>query len=151
MPVEFNASTDRELLALHGAYMDKLGNFLRSSQPFWCSKLGIKSGTINNLEAGLAFITTLGNASLSSGCVSLQNETERALLGAGARGWTIEKVRVGSLVMGHSAVAVYPRGKSMSDGYVFDAWLKQAPLVFTFQEWENQFRAMSIMGGARRQ
>jgi len=151
MPVDLSSSKNKGLRRLYREYVDKLGNFLSCSQPFWTSKLGIRSGTAANLEAGIAFMSTLGSTSLASGCVSLQDQTERALLGAGGTGWVVEKIRVGSAIMGHSAVAVYPEGKPMEQGYVFDPWLKQAPLVFRYSEWQGQFRVMAIWGKARQQ
>lgn len=151
MPVDLSKTDDKQLLALQEAYLDQLGTFLATNAPFWGSKMGIRSGTLTNLEQGLAYMATLGNSGLEVGCVSLQNQTERALSSAGADGWIVEKIRVGSLVMGHSAVAVYPKGKGMHQGYVFDPWLSQAPLIYDFQEWEGHFKLMSLMGGARSQ
>lgn len=151
MPEDLSNHGDKKMRSLNAAYMDKMGTFVSGNQPFWTSKAGIRSGTLSNLEAGLAYMATLGNSSLSGGCVSMQAATARALRAAGPGDWQVEEIRVGSSIMGHSAVAVYAKGSSMEEGYVFDPWLRQAPLVFSFEEWQGHFRIMSIMGGSRRQ
>ncbi len=151
MPEDLSSHGDKKMRAMFDAYMDKMGTFVSGNQPYWTSRAGIRSGTLSNLEAGLAYMATLGNSSLSGGCVSMQGETARVLRAVADVGWIVEELRVGSSVMGHSAVAVYASGSSMEQGYVFDPWLRQAPLVFTFEEWQGHFRIMSIMGGARRQ
>ncbi len=151
MPEDLSNHEDKGLQAMYDAYLDKMGTFVSGNQPFWTSRMGVRSGTLSNLEAGLAYMASLGNTSLSGGCVSMQAETARVLRAAATGGWIVEEIRIGSNVMGHSAVAVYPGGSSMEQGYVFDPWLRQSPLVFDFEEWQGHFRIMSIMGGARRQ
>ncbi|MCA9672608.1 MAG: hypothetical protein KC503_43740 [Myxococcales bacterium] len=150
MPVDL--SEHPQLAALYQAYVAQLSTHLRGARPYWNQAAGVHSGTLSNLEQGIAWMTTLGHASLDAGCVALQNQTVRALNGAGgASGWTIEKWRVGTSWYGHSAVAVYPAGGKPEDGYIFDAWLEQSPKVYGYAEWEKQFRVLGAMGKARKQ
>ena len=150
MPVNLETHSDPKLVAMYQAYMRDVGAHIRINKPYWGSALGVENGTLTNLEQGAAFILTLGNSSLATGCVALQSKTEQVLSAAGGgANWQVIPIRVGSSVMGHSAVAVYPTGSAMEKGYVFDPWITQTPLVYTFEEWENNFRLMSVMGEAR--
>lgn len=152
MPVNLSNHRDAGLAALYDAFVREVGTYIRLNRPYWGGKLGIDSGTLANLEQGASYILTFGNTSLATGCVSLQAKTEEVLRSVGGgSSWQVMPVRVGSAAMGHSAVAVYPSGKAMKDGYIFDAWISQSPQAYTFAEWENNFRLMSVLGKARRQ
>lgn len=151
MPVDLSQHDSPNLKAMNEAFNKRLGSFLRGNQPYWNAKLGLSSGTLSNLEQGLSFMATLGHSGLEAGCVSLQSQTYQTLSAAGPGDWVVEKVRVGTGAFGHSAVAVYPKGGNMAEGYVFDAWISQAPLVYTFDEWKGHFDVMSLMGSPRAQ
>ena len=67
------------------------------------------------------------------GCLDAQFYTYLCLLSVSPPPvyWNIVKVRI----PGHSAVAVYERGKTIQDGYIFDPWKTQTPIVYKFHEW----------------
>ena len=154
MPVDLSTSGDAALKQLHEAYQSRLQLYLLANRPYWASKIDIRSGTLVNLEQGISWFGTLGNSSLMAGCIELQNVTYLTLTGANPAGskWVVARWRAGNTVVGHSAIAVYPKGGLPERGYVFDPWVRQAPDVFTFREWEKMFWLLNAtMGSPHRQ
>ncbi len=45
--------------------------------------------------------------------------------------WNIDPVRI----PGHSAVAVYEKGGDLKEGYIFDPWYEQKPVIYKFDDW----------------
>jgi hypothetical protein len=154
MPVDLSKSGDAALRRLYAAYQRGLPAYLQAHRPYWSSKLGIRSGTLVNLEQGISWLATLGHSSLKAGCAELQNITYQTLTAANpsGSGWVVARWRAGNEVMGHSAVAVYPGGGSPEQGYVFDPWARQGPDVYAYAEWEKMFYLLSsTMGAPHRQ
>ena len=67
MPEDLSTHGNKGLRKLNDAYLEKMSTFVSGNQPFWTSRMGVRSGTLSNLEAGIAFMATLGNSSLSGG------------------------------------------------------------------------------------
>lgn len=67
------------------------------------------------------------------GCLECQEQTYRQLTtGVGTiKYWDIIHVTIPL----HHAVAVVEKGKRITDGYFFDPWPTQNPVVYTFDNW----------------
>lgn len=122
---------------LESAYVREVGAYVDRVRPYWSEKLG-SGGTLTNLESGLGWMVTLGNISLESGCVEMQAATYAVLTRFKPSGWQVKRIMIGA-VFEHHAVVVYQDSLTYKDGYFFDPWMYQKPLIFTYKEWIGRF------------
>lgn len=125
------------LAGLESAYMREIGAYVNRVRPYWSEQFG-SGGTLTNLESGLSWLITFGNTSLESGCVEMQAETYNVLTRFKPSGWEVRRVMIGD-VFEHHAVVVYQTGQTYKDGYFFDPWMYQKPLIFSYSEWISRF------------
>ena len=135
------------LAYLENEYVNQVGKYLEGARPYWASLIG-SGGTLTNLESGMAYLVTFGNSGLESGCVQLQAKTYNVLVKHKPVGWKIARVMIGS-VMEHHAVVVHEESKDMKSGFLFDPWVDQEPLIFTYKEWTARFPHYNIISGPK--
>ncbi len=122
---------------LESAYLKEVGAYVNLVRPYWSEKLGL-GGTLTNLESGLSWMMTLGNVGLEAGCVEMQKATYDVLIRFKPSGWQVRRIMIGD-VFEHHAVVVYQDGLTYKDGYFFDPWMYQKPLIFKYREWIGRF------------
>ena len=158
-----------ELQGMYDRYRVALGSYMRTNRLYWQKTLKLESGTLSNLEGGLAFFVLklaglasssaneAADAALKAGCTACQDETHRVLTAYVAANqqkdprlsaWKIQRYVVG-WGMEHHAVAVHQANRPVASGYVFDPWIRQEPEVYTYNTWEKLFRALRQIGKAR--
>ncbi len=139
-----------ELAAMISGYERELPVYLSASRPYWAKKLGIRSGTLTNLEQGLSWIATGGNASLDAGCLACQSKTYEVLTGVQRRfptkAYVVVRWRIG-WGMEHHAVMVHKKGDPPTvKGLLFDPWIDQTAKVYPYQAWVNHFAGLNVIG-----
>ena len=110
-------------------------------------------GTLSNLETGIAYAMESGLdyfmssslANMNSGCVAISGATYSAIEKVIPQGWTLKHLSVGN-VMEHHSVVVYKSGESFKKGFVFDSWIRQTPLIYSYSQWFKYFSKLSAIG-----
>lgn len=148
MPVSSAAKTlPDDLKPAEKLYNAKLPAYIAANRPYWSGKAGV-GGTLNNLETGLAWMLTLGKTGLATGCLDLQAQTYKIIKPLIASSWDVRFLRVGWGAE-HHAVVVFASGSSFREGFVFDPWIKQKPVIWTFSEWSKQFAGLSAISSVK--
>lgn len=68
----------------------------------------------------------------------MQAETYKVLTRFKPSGWKVKRIMIGA-VFEHHAVVVYQDNLTYKDGYFFDPWMYQKPLIFGYNEWIGRF------------
>lgn len=162
-----------ELHPLVDAYERALPPYLEASRPFWVETLGIRSGTLTNLESGMAWMmakagellshipspgqpdpqefSEMADESLKAGCIACQSKTLAVLRQAKEAhridGWLLHRYMVGN-GFEHHAVLVKPV-HGQGDPVIFDPWIHQRPEIYRVEGWHWIFSNLQVLGSAR--
>ncbi len=119
------------------------------------------NGTMTNLDQSLfaayRAITKddVGKrADYKRGCVSHQETTLRAVRGLPTPALEVKPLMVGSTVLEHHAVIVFPKGSDWQNtGVVLDGWIHQqyesSQMTFTISAWKRRLALIRLISDAR--
>jgi hypothetical protein len=77
------------------------------------------------------------------GCTETQDSTYFCLNNSvhKLKYWKIDRIRIPA----HHAVVVYLKGKNFKEGYLFDPWPTQSPLIYRFRDWPFSFKFIATI------
>ncbi len=144
MPVNRIQMESGPLGKMYKAYCREVGAYLQSNAYTVFFK---NNGTWTNLQQSFAYLMSgFDEKALANGCQALSSKTFSVLRQHTPSGWTVRRWMVG-LIMEHHAVNVY-RG-SPSTGYMFDPWISQSTLVYTYDEWAREMFTLQLISNDR--
>ncbi len=144
MPVNRIQMESGPLGPMYKAYCREVGSYLHSNAYTTYFK---GSGTWTNIQQSVTFLLSgFDEDALANGCLALSSKTYSVLRRYAPSGWTVKRWMVG-LVLEHHAVNVY-RGSPFT-GYIFDPWITQNTLVYTYSEWAREMLALQLISNDR--
>lgn len=144
MPVSAQAMQKTPLANMYRVYVREIGHYI-NSHAYTAFFRG--SGTATNLQQSFAWLLSgFDEETLANGCQALSSQTFSVCKRVCPPGWTVKRWMVGA-IMEHHAVNVYQ--STPFDGYMFDPWIIQRPMVYTYSEWGREMLTLQLIKNDR--